>query len=41
MTDISQPALEKALAKVKQLVPRAPRIEILVRALNFRCPSSL
>ncbi|KAH6885241.1 hypothetical protein B0T10DRAFT_408879 [Thelonectria olida] len=29
MTDISQPALEKALAKLKQLVPHAPRVEIL------------
>ena len=31
MSDISQPALEKAAAKVKQLVPDAPRVEILVR----------
>lgn len=31
MSDISQPALEKAAAKVKQLVPNAPRVEILVR----------
>ncbi|KLO81139.1 short-chain alcohol dehydrogenase [Fusarium fujikuroi] len=29
MSDISQPALEKAAAKVKQLVPNAPRVEIL------------
>ncbi|KAK2936835.1 Short-chain dehydrogenase/reductase SDR [Fusarium oxysporum f. sp. vasinfectum] len=29
MSDISQPALEKAAAKVKQLVPDAPRVEIL------------
>lgn len=33
MSDISQPALEKAAAKVKQLVPDAPRVEILVRYL--------
>lgn len=30
MSDISQPALEKALAKVKQLVPHARRVEIVV-----------
>ncbi|CAJ0545202.1 Ff.00g086750.m01.CDS01 [Fusarium sp. VM40] len=29
MSDVSQPALEKAAAKVKQLVPNAARIEIL------------
>lgn len=31
MSDISPEALEKALAKVKQLVPNAGRIEVLVR----------
>ena len=31
MADISAPALEKALAKVKQLVPNAQRIETQVR----------
>jgi NAD(P)-dependent dehydrogenase (short-subunit alcohol dehydrogenase family) len=30
MTDISEPALERAKAKVTQLVPGAPRVEILV-----------
>jgi NAD(P)-dependent dehydrogenase (short-subunit alcohol dehydrogenase family) len=30
LSDISQPALEKAAAKVKQLVPNAPRVEIFV-----------
>jgi hypothetical protein len=34
MSDVSQPALEKAAAKVKQLVPNAARIEILVRHSN-------
>jgi hypothetical protein len=41
MTDISQEALDKALAKVKQLVPDAGRVETKVRApadtLKF-CP---
>lgn len=32
MADISEPALEKALAKVKQLVPSAGRVETTVRA---------
>jgi hypothetical protein len=32
LADISEPALEKALAKVKQLVPNAPRLEIRVRS---------
>lgn len=32
MTDISEPALEKAKAKVAQLVPGAGRVEITVRA---------
>jgi hypothetical protein len=31
MSDISAPALEKALAKVNQLVPTAKRIETVVR----------
>jgi NAD(P)-dependent dehydrogenase (short-subunit alcohol dehydrogenase family) len=31
MADISEPALEKALAKVKQLVPQAVRVETKVR----------
>lgn len=31
MADISEPALEKALAKVKQLVPSAARVETKVR----------
>ncbi len=30
MSDISAEALEKALAKVKQLVPNAGKIEVLV-----------
>lgn len=30
MADISEPALEKALAKVKQLVPAAGKIETKV-----------
>lgn len=30
MADISEPALEKALAKVKQLVPGAGRVETKV-----------
>lgn len=30
MADISEPALEKALAKVKQLVPNAVRVETKV-----------
>ncbi|UPL00556.1 hypothetical protein LCI18_011490 [Fusarium solani-melongenae] len=34
LSDISQPALEKAAAKVKQLVPNAPRVEI------FKCDVS-
>lgn len=34
MSDVSQPALEKAAAKVKQLVPNAARVEILVRHTN-------
>ncbi|CEJ90399.1 Putative Short-chain dehydrogenase/reductase family protein [[Torrubiella] hemipterigena] len=29
LSDISTPALEKALAKVKQLVPNAPRVEVV------------
>lgn len=33
MADISEPALEKALAKVKQLVPNAVRVETKVRLL--------
>ena len=37
MADISEPALEKALTKVKQLVPSA-RVETKVR-LHFHCPS--
>ena len=39
MTDISAPALEKAKAKVLQLVPKAARVETKVsrtRAPNFR-----
>jgi NAD(P)-dependent dehydrogenase (short-subunit alcohol dehydrogenase family) len=31
MSDISQPALAKAIAKVQQLVPMAPRLEIMVK----------
>ncbi len=31
MSDISAEALEKALAKVKQLVPNAGRVEVMVR----------
>ncbi|KAI9838907.1 MAG: hypothetical protein M1819_004115 [Sarea resinae] len=30
MTDISAPALEKALAKVKELVPNAPKVETVI-----------
>lgn len=33
MSDISEPALEKALAKVKQLVPDAVRVEVKVLPL--------
>lgn len=33
MADISEPALERALAKVKQLVPSAGKIETTVRLL--------
>lgn len=40
MSDISQPALEKAAAKVKQLVPNAPRVEILVRPITHRITTS-
>ena len=39
MSDISQPALEKAAAKVKQLVPDAPRVEILVRPIPHHITS--
>lgn len=31
LADISEPALETALAKVKQLVPSVPRVETFVR----------
>jgi len=41
MSDISQPALEKAAAKVKQLVPDAPRVEILVRHIPFPTPIAI
>jgi NAD(P)-dependent dehydrogenase (short-subunit alcohol dehydrogenase family) len=34
MADISAPALEKALAKVKQLVPQAVRVETKVRLFS-------
>lgn len=34
MTDISAPALEKAKAKVQQLVPNAPRVETKVRVFS-------
>lgn len=34
MADISEPALEKALAKVKQLVPSAVRVETKVRSIS-------
>lgn len=30
LADISEPALEKAIAKVKELVPSAPRLETRV-----------
>lgn len=33
MSDISTEALEKALAKVKQLVPNAGRVEVMVRSI--------
>lgn len=36
MSDISGPALEKALAKVKQLVPDAAKVEVIVSG----CPTS-
>lgn len=36
MSDISGPALEKALAKVKQLVPDAAKVEVIVSD----CPAS-
>lgn len=35
MADISEPALEKALAKVKQLVPGAGRVETKVSCSNL------
>ena len=36
MADISEPALEKALAKVKQLIPNAVRVETKVRFPTLR-----
>lgn len=36
LSDISEPALEKALAKVKELVPSAGRVEIYVRTPLLR-----
>ena len=38
MTDISAPALEKAKAKVQQLVPNAPRVETKVRVFSLLVP---
>jgi hypothetical protein len=35
MADISEAALEKAQAKVKQLVPSAGRVEIIVSLTPF------
>lgn len=39
MADISAPALEKARAKVLQLVPDAKRVEILVGAAPATKPA--
>ena len=38
MTDISAPALEKAKAKVQQLVPNAPRVETKVGGFSYVFP---
>jgi hypothetical protein len=36
MADISAPALEKASAKLKQLVPSAHKVEVQVRTLTLK-----
>jgi NAD(P)-dependent dehydrogenase (short-subunit alcohol dehydrogenase family) len=38
LADISEPALEKALAKVKQLVPSAVRVETKVSSAAHHIP---
>lgn len=41
MADISKEALDRALAKVKQLVPNAGRVETIVRrAIHSSAPRS-
>lgn len=37
MADISEPALEKAAAKLKQLVPSAHKVEVQVRFPSSGC----
>lgn len=38
LADISEPALEKAVAKVKELVPSAPRLETRVSHDGYTLP---